>query len=228
MFRALLARLPGQCRVCRRWPGRTLCTACSQRFRTAHARCGRCALPVPAGVAQCSACVLAPPPLDACFAAVDYAYPWSGLLGQFKFGGEPGLAAVLAAQLHATAGVAEVLADATWVVPMPLSRERLRQRGFNQSLLLARALGCPRIAPALLLRPLHRPPQSLLDREDRQRNVDGVFAVDPLRTAQLQGAHVVLVDDVMTSGASLHAAARVLRAAGARHIAALVVARTPP
>jgi len=61
-------------------------------------------------VAQCGACVLAPPPLDACFAAVDYAYPWSGLLGQFKFGGEPGLAAVLAAQLHATAGVAEVLA----------------------------------------------------------------------------------------------------------------------
>lgn len=227
MFRTLLARVPSQCLVCRRWPAQPLCTPCRQRFAQPVARCLRCALPVPPGVVQCGVCLREPPVFDACFAAVDYAYPWSKLLARYKFASEPGLAGVLADVLRSAPGVADALASATLVLPMPLSNERLRERGFNQSLELARRLGSAQMHSTLLLRPLHRPPQSALARAERLRNVAGVFAVDPLQAPRLRGARAVLVDDVMTSGASISAAAQVLREAGAEHITALVVARTP-
>ncbi|MES2424945.1 MAG: ComF family protein [Pseudomonadota bacterium] len=227
MFRQLFARIPSQCLVCRRWPAQSLCLPCRSRFGQPVARCTRCALPVAPGVVQCGVCLRQPPAFDACFAAVDYAYPWSMLLARYKFASEPGLAGVLAGLLCAAPGVSHALANATLVLPMPLADERLRERGFNQSLELARRLGAAHLHSTLLLRPLHRPPQSALARAERLRNVAGVFAVDPLQAGRLRGATVVLVDDVMTSGASLSAAASVLREAGARHISALVVARTP-
>ena len=120
-----------------------------------------------------------------------------------------------------------------WVVPLPLSAERLQTRGFNQAWELARALARhtqTRATPdaRLLLRIRHTRPQSQLRREARLANVKGAFQVDPLRAAALAGRRVVLVDDVMTSGASLFTAAQALRAAGAVHITAVVLARTAP
>jgi ComF family protein len=183
-------------------------------------------LPLPAGQARCGACLLHPSPLDACFAAVDYAWPWSALITRWKFQHTPGWAQPLSSLMLGAEGVPQALADADLVIPMPLSAQRLRERGFNQALVLARCLARRKVQAQLLLRMRDTAAQSRLGRDARQRNVRDAFAVEPLRTGELQGRRVVLVDDVMTSGASLHAAARALRAAGARRITALVIART--
>ena len=122
--------------------------------------------------------------------------------------------------------VEDTLAQADCVLPIPLSPERLAERGYNQSLLLARQL-CPgKTDDRLLLRTRHTPAQRSLPRAERLANLIGAFAVDPLRAAEIRGRRMVLVDDVMTSGASLHTAAQVLSQAGAAHVSAVVLART--
>jgi ComF family protein len=183
-------------------------------------------LPVPDGVRECGACLREPPPLDACFAAAPYAYPWSGLVARFKFGGEPGWAEALAERMARTPGLREELAQADLVLPMPLAPRRLAERGFNQALLLARHLDRAKVEAQLLLRLRETGSQTALDRSERQANVGGAFGVEPLRAGELRDKHILLVDDVMTSGASLHAAAQALRQAGARRVAAVVLART--
>ena len=113
------------------------------------------------------------------------------------------------------------------MLPLPLSRQRLRQRGFNQALLLARQLAPDKTDATLLLRLHDTPAQSSLARAQRLENLHGAFAIEPLRAHRVSGQRVVLIDDVMTTGATLHAAAGVLHRAGAAQVSALVVARTP-
>jgi len=229
MLRDLLAnawnRVPSHCAVCRRWPARALCDPCIARFAQPVPRCSTCALPVPAGIARCGACISTPPPLDACLAAVHWGYPWSGCIAAFKFAGQAGSARMLAQLLRSVPWAEPALDACDLVLPVPLSVQRLRDRGFNQALELARHLAPRRTDASLLLRLRDTPPQRALDRAARMLNVRGAFAVAPLRAGTLRGRRVVLVDDVMTSGASLHAAASALRAAGTAHITALVVAR---
>lgn len=200
------------------------------RFAQPVARCPTCALQVPrtsgAGPRPCGDCLKSPPPLDACLAAVSYAYPWSDLIANYKFNGNPGAAAFLATLLRSAPWVEPALERCALLLPMPLSRERLRERGFNQALELARHLAPDKTDPALLLRVRDTPSQRPLGRSQRQRNVAGAFALAPSRAQDVRGQQVVLVDDVMTSGASVFAAARVLREAGASRVTALVVART--
>ncbi len=167
-----------------------------------------------------------PPPLEACHAAVTYEWPWPDCIASFKFHGNPGWATTLATLMRSTPWVEPALERCHVVVPMPLSAGRLRERGFNQSLELARRLAPARTDATLLLRVKDTPAQASLKRAERLLNMQGVFAVDPLRRARVSGQDVVLVDDVMTSGASLHAAAAVLRQAGASRVTALVFART--
>ena len=220
------AAVPSRCNVCARWPAEPVCDACVARFARPQRRCLRCALPVPDGVSECGACLREPPPLDACHAAVSYSYPWSALVTQYKFHGQPGWAGVFARLLQRAAGVPQAVARADCVLPMPLAPERLAQRGFNQALELARRIAPAKHDAALLLRLRDTPPQAALGRRERLANVRAAFGVEPLRASVLQGKHVVLVDDVMTSGASLFAAAQALRAAGAAHVSAVVIART--
>jgi ComF family protein len=220
------AEPPGKCAVCGAWPARPLCAACVARFAAPQPRCALCALPLPEGVATCGACVREPPPLDACFAAVSYAYPWSSLVARFKFRGEAGWAASFAARVRAIPGLAQELRRCDLLLPLPLAPRRLAERGFNQALLLAKALDASRTEARLLLRVRETGSQTALDRRARQANVRDAFALEPLRAAEVHGAAVLLVDDVMTSGASLHAAARVLRQAGAQRVGAVVLART--
>jgi ComF family protein len=222
----LAAALPGQCAVCRAWPAQPVCEACVARFAQPLARCRRCALPVAAGATECGRCLQSPPPLDACHAAVSYDYPWSALIGQLKFNGDAGWSRTFALLMRSAPWVEPALDRAELVLPMPLSAQRLSERGFNQSLVLARALTPHKAAAGLLLKIHDTPPQSALDRKARLRNVKGAFAIEPLRAQQVRGRDVVLVDDVMTSGASLFTAAQVLREAGAQRITALVLART--
>lgn len=182
-------------------------------------------MPVPSVITQCGACVREPPPLDGCVAAVSYTFPWAGLIVAFKFQAQPGHATLLAAVLRHAPWVEPALDHAERVLPMPLSAQRLRTRGFNQAHELARRLAPDKTDPSLLLRIRDTAPQSALSRTARLRNVRHAFAVDPLRVGQLAGRRVVLVDDVMTSGASVFAAAAALRQAGAAHVTALVLAR---
>lgn len=196
------------------------------RFAQPQARCRRCALPVPAGVAECGRCLGAPPPLDACHAAVSYQFPWSALIAQYKFNGQAGWARSFATLMRSAPWVEPALDEADLVLPMPLSRQRLAERGFNQALLLARALAAEKTEADLLLRVRHTAAQTALDRKERLGNVEDAFAVEPLRAALVRGKRIVLVDDVMTSGASLFSAAQAVRQAGAAVITALVLART--
>ena len=219
-------RVPSQCAICHAWPSQRVCNACAARFAQPAARCQRCALQVPQGVAVCGACTLHPPLFDACMAAVDYAYPWSDILGDFKFRGDAGWAATLATLMRSTPWIEPALDAADRVLPVPLSAQRLRERGFNQSALLARQLAGPKADAQTLLRIHATEAQSGLPRAQRLRNLNGAFAVEPARAAALRGQRVVLLDDVMTTGATLHAATQALREAGVAHITAMVLART--
>lgn len=174
---------------------------------------------------QCGACVAEPPPLDAVLAAVTYDFPWAGLIVQFKFHQSTGWAPGFAALMRSMPWVEPALDRADWVLPMPLSPTRLQQRGFNQALELARALGTSKLQSDVLLRIKEAPPQSTLPRKERLTNVRGAYALAPEFAPAAKGKRIVLVDDVMTTGASLHAAAQVLRRAGAAHITAIVLAR---
>ena len=252
---AFLSRIPGfasgfapgiasQCAVCRSWPAQQVCGPCVARFAPPAQRCTRCALALPAdlsgglrtGPPLCGACAIEPPPLDRAFAGVAYAYPWSTLVAGYKFGERHGWAGFFAALLLQSPGLAQVfdeLGPEDWLLPIPLSAERLQARGFNQAWELCAALArqtrtSARPDARLLLRVRHTRPQSQLKRPERLANVKGAFQVDPLRAAELRDRRVVLVDDVMTSGASLYSAARALRDAGAAHITAVVLARTAP
>jgi ComF family protein len=230
MFRRLLEgianALPGQCAVCRAWPAQAVCESCVGRFAQPQERCKRCAIPVASGMAECGSCVGCAPPLDACYAAVSYGYPWSTLIAQFKFNGEAGWARAFATLMRSAPWIEPALDHADLVLAMPLSPKRLAERGFNQSLVLARKLAGRKTDSSLLLRIRHTDTQSALNRETRLANVKGAFAVDPLRASEVRGRRVVVVDDVMTSGASLFSASQALREAGAAHVTAIVLART--
>lgn len=222
-----LRSVPSQCAVCHAWPARRVCDDCARRFAPPRLRCSTCAIAVPPGVVQCGACLRHPLGLDACHAAVDYGYPWAGAIAEFKFRGDPGWAGALATLLRSTPWVEPTLDAADLVLPIPLAPQRLRERGFNQALQLARALAAPKVDAAVLLRLRHTAPQSGLGRAARLRNLQGSFAVEPLHADRLRERRVVLVDDVMTTGATLQAAAAVLRQAGAARVDAVVLARTP-
>jgi ComF family protein len=228
LFSSLLDRVPSQCAVCRAWPSRPVCDACVTRFAPPAARCLGCALPVPQGVPRCGECLAHPPPLDACLAACAYVWPWPDCIAQFKFQGRAGWAAPLATLLRSAPWVEPALEQAELVLPMPLAPGRLHERGFNQAHELARRLAPQKTDARLLLRTRETPAQSGLARAERLRNLQGAFALEPLRAEAVRGRRIVLVDDVMTSGASLFSAAQVLRTGGAAHITALVLARTDP
>jgi ComF family protein len=230
MFRQLLSglnrHLPSQCAVCHAWPARPVCDDCVQRFGQPVPRCRTCALPVLAGMRQCGACISDPPPLDRALAAVPYTYPWAGLMTQFKFQEQTGWARNLALLMRSAPWVEPALENADWLLPMPLSNQRLQQRGFNQTLVLARALQRDKVRADVLLRVKETAPQSSLPRKERLLGVRGAYALEPARAGEVQDKRIVLLDDVMTTGATVHEAARVLRRAGAAHITALVFART--
>lgn len=163
-------------------------------------------------------------------AAVDYGYPWDRLIARFKFQHEIGWARVWADLLQSAPGASEVLAQADHIVPVPLAMERLAERGFNQAWEMARRLPIrpgQTLLPDALVRLRAAPSQHRLNRAQRLGNLDGVMVAHPARAQHLAGRCVLLIDDVSTTGATLQAAGRALRQAGAREVSALVLARTP-
>jgi ComF family protein len=191
-------------------------------------RCTRCALEVPAGVAMCGTCLVEPPPWDGADAAVGYDAPWDRLVAAFKFHEALDLAPAFADLMLETCDPGR--ARPAWLLPVPLSARRLRERGYNQAWELARRLARRLGTGAdahLLLRIRDTPHQLALPPGERAANVRGAFAVEPLRAAEVRGRHITVVDDVMTTGATAAEIARVLRAAGAARVDVWVLARTP-
>lgn len=230
----VLMRCPGQCAVCRAWSNQHVCADCLLRYARPVPRCWTCAARLPPSLSgrrepRCGACLSEPPPLDRTIAALDYAFPWDGLLQHYKFHQAIELRETLLERLNQALSVAE-LESPDWLLAVPLNVERQRARGYNQSYELARTLARRRKLRCdgeLLLRVRNTSQQSQLTLKDRASNVRGAFAVEPHRRKELRGCHVVLVDDVMTSGTTLFELARVLRQAGAINVQAWVVARTP-
>jgi ComF family protein len=223
--RARLA-LPSQCAVCRSWPAERVCTQCVNRFAQPAHRCRRCALRLAMGTQECANCLSTPSPLDACFAAVPYEYPWANLITDYKFQPDPAWAPSLAKLMQSMPHMEAALEQADWVVPIPLTPLRLAGRGFNQALLLAKMLAPTKILPRTLLRVTQSAAQSTQNRTDRLQSMRNAFVLDPFLQTSIEGRRVVVIDDVMTTGATLYAAAQVLRDAGAIHLTGMVFART--
>lgn len=205
--------------------GRELCAACQADLPHNHAACARCALPLPAvqADASCGLCQQSPPAFDAAFSLYRYAYPVDQLIQYLKFSAKLNIARLLG-DLMADAWTQRGAPLPELIIPVPLHPTRLRERGFNQALEvarpLARRLGIPldyqscvrRRATAL---------QSALPAKDRRANVKGVFEV----VKPINARHVALLDDVMTTGHTLQELSGVLRGAGVEKIEAWVVAR---
>ena len=234
--------LASVCAVCRGWGRQRVCHECVGRFAIPVPRCGRCAIETGRPIPECGHCLADPPPWRHAIAAVNYAYPWDRLVAGFKFHAALELAAAFvermlearkAAEAHVESAAVECAAasdDPPLLLPVPLSAERLRERGYNQAWELARRLGRAQRVPAeaaLLLRLRDTPHQLALPPDQRIENVRGAFAIEPRRIAEVRGRRVTLVDDVMTSGATAAECARVLLHAGAAQVDVWVLARTP-
>lgn len=218
------ALLPPRCLICRETGGNgfDLCGNCFDCLPWNASACDRCALPLPVP-GRCGQCLRHPPPLEATCAVFLYGTPVDRLLPRLKFHHDLAAGRLLAELMIPSL---ETRARPEALVPVPLHRDRLRRRGYDQALELARPLarrlGLP-LLPLALRRIRNTTPQSELDAAGRRRNLRAAFQAgsDPLP------GHVALVDDVMTTGQTLHAAATALRRAGVARVDAWVCARVP-
>jgi ComF family protein len=222
---------PQQCALCEE-PGNLLCAACladASMDPTTGCRC--CALPLDrSGQAlPCGRCLKRRPAFDTTVAAASYEAPFDRLVLGLKYGATLAYAPLFAGMLHRLL-IARDLDEFDLLMPIPLSRDRLALRGFNQTVEiarpLARRLGKP-LDTGAVLRIGRTVPQAALRFDARRRNVRGAFAVVDAHRHRLAGKRIAVVDDVMTTGATLDEFARTLKRAGATAVINLVIARTP-
>jgi ComF family protein len=224
----LCSYLPQDCLLCAAASSSDLlCPACAADLpRWQQACCPCCARPTVHGKI-CGRCLSKPPSLDATLAVYRYDFPLDKLIQAFKYGHRLALGAYFGRQLSAQLAAAAPAANVDRIIPLPLHGERLRTRGFNQALELARPISAHWQIPidkTSCQRIRNTPAQADQPWRQRLRNIRGAFHC----TADLSGQRILLIDDVMTTGASLNECARTLKLHGAAEVTALVVARAVP
>ena len=217
--------LPTRCLVCGQ-ADNALCGGCAQYLRSPDPACGGCAMPLAAALTpagRCGQCLCAPLPFDRAYSALIYQWPVDQLICRFKFQQAFACGRVLATIM---ANAASHWQHPEVLIPVPLHRQRLRQRGYDQTLLLARSVAsrCHLPCRSLLVRHQFTTPQSQLSGQARHANVSQAFCLRHIGKTRYR--HVALIDDVMTTGATLAAAALCLRPLGIERIDAWVCART--
>lgn len=220
--RLVRGALPQCCLLCGvDTPPALLCAACDAALpRLPTTRCRTCALPI-IRAEVCGACLDRPPRFDRVSAVFAYRFPLDALVQALKYGGNLAVAGVLGETLARAIALERV----DLIVPMPLSVQRLRERGFNQAHEIARSVARATripVAAEACRRVIDTAAQAQLPWKERARNVRGAFVCD----ADLSGRSVAVIDDVMTTGATLDELAKNLKRAGAIEVRGWVVART--
>jgi len=210
--------------------GARLCADCTGQLERNDSACARCAEPLPLAAPLCGKCLQRLPAFDAAWAGYLYRAPFDHLVQRLKFNNALAVGRALlpdwSAALRAHLSTREAPSPQA-LIPIPLHRSRLRRRGYNQALELARDLGRELALPVLpvaLERVRATAPMPGLDLTTRRRNVRGAFAV---AAGVVMPNRVALVDDVMTSGATLNEAAKVLKRAGVAWVEVWVLSRKP-
>ena len=207
-----------------------ICMACETELPWLGDHCQTCALPLPGTGLTCGQCLKQPPAFERVAAPWSYSFPLDTLITRFKHSAKWPFGRLLADLLaqYLQHRFDEDLNRPDALVPVPLAAKRLRQRGFNQAAMLARWLGSHLDTPCdetLLLRIQDTSAQQDLNAEARKKNLCNAFALTP--GAQIKGRHLALVDDVLTTGATAQALARLLMDAGAARVDVYCLARTP-
>lgn len=228
----ILPALPHFCALCAQVSPQSLCPACLDRYFTRiSTRCRICAenLTGTEHDQLCGACLKKQPAFDRIVTAADYAPPIDQLVQSLKFGSRLALAPLFANLIAKAVSQAENLPPPNILAPVPLAAKRLAERGFNQALEIARPLSrqlrIP-LVPTLITRIRETAPQSLTTLAERRKNIRQAFAVCEPLSSRLQGRHIAIVDDVLTTGQTMGEIARILKQAGAASVSGFVFART--
>ena len=229
MSQLLAAVLPARCLLCgaEGAQGRDLCAGCAADMPVNMVCCARCALPLEVAAERCGICLQREPPFTSAWAPYRYAHPLDLLEARFKFHRDLAAGRLLADLMVTAARRQPPAARPECLLCVPLHHQRLRERGYNQALELARplarALGVP-LDPEGLIRVRPTSAQTGLDAKARRRNLHEAFAVD---AGHEFPAHVAILDDVMTTGTTLRECARVLLRAGVQRVDVWALARAP-
>lgn len=211
-------------------PDQSICGACETELPWLREHCTVCALPLSAFGLICGECLKRPPTFDQVTVPWRFAFPVDTLISRFKHQSQWPLGRLLAEQLshHLRHAFDEGLPRPDALLPVPLARKRLRQRGFNQAQMLADWLSAALAIPVeskILARVQDTQSQQELDAATRRRNLRQAFALR--EDWSLTGRHVAIIDDVLTTGATAEALARLLKHAGAARVDVYCLARTP-
>lgn len=226
MFNFLRTWLPQPCFLCAAPSQETICPACLRDLPFQGHACARCACSLPEPLPLCGQCLREPPAFDFVDALLRYRYPVNKLILAAKFGQQltvlNQLGKLMAAHLDFISAEVDV------VLPVPMHPIELRQRGYNQAAELAKIIAKRHALPLALDTcrcGVKKRPQSSLPAHQRKQNVRGIFSAQKLPS---HWRHILLVDDVLTTGATAHELARVLREQGAASVGVWVCARSQP
>jgi ComF family protein len=221
--------IPSSCLLCEMENPQLICPGCSEQFFSSmHSRphrCVSCALPTLTHDTHCAACLKKPPAFDSTTVACDYVAPFDQLVLALKFGHRLAVAKAIADLLSKVVG--PPIPDL--FIAVPLGHQRLAQRGFNQALEIAKPLAQALNRPLysnLMHRVRDTQAQALLSPDQRQKNILQAFSLNQSDADKIHGRHIGVVDDVITTGATLHEVASCLKKYGAARVSNIVFART--
>lgn len=225
--------LPCSCVLCSKTCKTLVCPDCHQQFfKDTTSRCDQCAIPISSADnrQRCGDCLTSVPNFDHTIVVCNYAAPADQLILAYKFGHRLAIATLFAEMLRDAALKEHQQSLCELLCPVPLGGQRLVERGFNQSLEIAKPLSHHlgvALYPKLLRRSRETAQQSSLHPDDRHKNVRNAFTLDSAAIELIRGKHIGVVDDVMTTGTTLNEIAGLLKRFGAAKVSNYVFARTP-